>query len=137
MSVGFMARKEFTLPVSGAMRFTFSNASAPWASFQIYRQFGSQDMSFRLWSSNFSAKDVPGDGNFGTENSLSTGSSYTTGYNYWFLEPGISGSLTGSATDAPSPFAFHLVDVSTKHIMIEVSSSSGGKFILYPHIKGT
>lgn len=138
MSVGYMARKDFTLPVSGALRFTFSNAATPWASFQIYRQLGTQDATFRIWTSNFSQKDVPGDGNLGTENCLNTGSSYTTGYNYWYAEPGASGTaFTGSATDAPSPYMMHFVDIGSKHIMVEVSSSSGGQFMLYPHLKGT
>lgn len=134
MSVGFLAPQTFVLPVSGALRLFFTNMSAPWASFQLLRQSGSQDASFRVFTSNFSGKDVPG---YATPYEVAiTGSTAGANYGYWYAEPGASGSaFTGSATDAPSPYVMHFADVVSKHLMVEVSSSKGGTFILAPHLK--
>lgn len=130
---GYIPPQPFTLPVSGALRFQYTIDSAPWASFQLYRTSGLQDATYRIWTSNFSQKDVAAAG-LGTFTALSGSNLY---YAYWYPEPGCAGTaFTGSVTDAPTPFLMHTVDNGAKHIMVEISSSYGGNFVLYPHIKG-
>lgn len=135
MSVGLLKPQTFTVPVSGSYRLFFTNMAGPWASFQLYRQSGSQDASYRIFTSNFSGIDIPG-----TDRPYQvpvTASTMAGNYNYWYAEPGASGTaFTGSATDAASPYMMHFVDIGSKHLMVEVSSSKGGTFILAPHLKG-
>lgn len=133
MSAGFFAPQAFVLPVSGSHRLFFSDASALLASFQLYRESGQQDATFRVLTSNFSQQDVAG---FGVYSTPLTASTTSTNYGYWFAEPGASGTaFTGSATDAASPFVMHFADIGSRHLCIEVSSSFGGNFILAPHVK--
>jgi hypothetical protein len=128
-----LGRRNFTLPVSGTFRWVFNTEASACASFQLIRSSGTQDVSFRCWTTDVSPDDVPGlTGMVGDGRQQLTGSAYQK---YWYLEPGASGSLTGSATDAVTPIMMHFVDIGSRAVMVEVSSSFGGPFTLYGHAK--
>ncbi len=133
MGAQFIGQKTFTVGVSGTYRTVFNTEGASCASFQLVRYSGSQDASYRIFTTNFGPENFSGmPGSNGSRSSM-TGSAYRK---FWYAEPGASGSaFTGSASIPADPFMMHFVDIGSRAVMVEVSSSSGGRFELVAHGK--
>lgn len=133
MGAQFIGSKTFSVGVSGTYRVVFNTEGASCASFQLVRALGAQDATYKIFTTNFGPENFSGMPGSNGSRSAMTGSSYQP---YWYAEPGASGSaFTGSATIPASPFMMHFVDIGSRAVMVEVSSSYGGSFTLVAHGK--
>lgn len=128
MSAGFHAPRRFTIPVSGSLRLDFSTAASTLASFEITKLRGTTDLTYSLFTTNFTADDLQG-----AQGRL-TGSDWTS---YWYPEPLGQNmvAFTGSLTDPPASVVVHMDEIATKSMLVQLSSSAGGDIIFYSHIK--
>lgn len=122
------------VPVSGTFRTVFNVQDSSRSSAQLIRFSGSQDATYRIFSSNFGPDESIVQGVqslIGNKYQQLTGSAHDP---YWTLE--LTGTFfTGSATIPPTPATEHFADIGTQLLMIEVSSSFGGPYILRLHGK--